>query len=196
MRKLSLLLMAGLVSMLAFAQTETKIQSRELLARAGQVASDQIPTNLADTEGDDIVIFRGTSYCEGLEDCRAFAFWGSGNARSVGYVELTEPDGITPSDYIWVDIHGFLWFESDNENGGFAVLPPAYLPKLGTLVENGTLQEVDQFFTANATRPLFVESSPAEGSTPEPSTPEPSTLLMLGSGAVLLFSRSRRSWRA
>jgi hypothetical protein len=191
-RKLSLLLMAYMLSMLAFAQTETKVQSgAPLFFGADQAVSDRISTNLADTEDVDAVMFRGNIYCLGVGDCRAFATWGSGNAISAGYVVLTEPDGITPSDYIWVDINGNLWFESDNESGGFAVLPPVYLRKLGTLVENGNLQEVDQYFGASAGRSLFIQSSPAERA-----TPEPLTLLMVGSGAVLLFSRTRRFWLA
>jgi len=142
---------------------------------------------VAGPEGDDSVLFKGNPYCVGLEACPAFAFWGP---TATGYVELLEPDGKTVSDYIWVDFTGFLWFESDNENGGFAALPPPGTPFLGSLIEDGTLQEVDQFFPGGVTRPLFVQSSPLEGT-----TPEPSTLLLLGPAAVFLFNRARRFGR-
>lgn len=186
MKRLSLVLIVCMVSILALAPP----------ASADQVASDPLAANSHDMEGDDQVLFKGQFYCVGVEDCRQFAFWGKVTARSAGYVVLTEPDGFTPSDYIWVDINGFLWFESDDESGGFAVLPPAYLRKLGSLVEDGTLQEVDQFFSPNPGRTLFVQSSPVERAVSEASTPEPSTLLLVGPAAVLLFSRMRRSWRA
>ncbi len=133
---------------------------------------------------DDEVLYQGTFYCVGQDDCRAFATWGG---TSAGYVELLEPDGKSVSDYIWVDFTGKLWFESDDANGNFAVLPPAGLPLLGSLKEDGTLQEVDQFFpgTGDGGRALFVQSV-------EASTPEPSTLLLFGPAAVFLFNRARR----
>ena len=138
--------------------------------------------------GSDSVLFENKPYCVNNDDCEAFAFWGP---TAGGYVELLEPDGSGKvSDYIWVDAKGFLWFESDDDQkcGGFCVLPPAGLPLVGTLVENGTLQEVDQFFPGGVTRPLFVESQ-------EPSVPEPSTLLLFGPAAVFLFNRARRFGR-
>ncbi len=138
-------------------------------------------------ENDDQVVFEGTAFCVGVEDCRVFAFWGG---TAAGYVLLTEPNG-QPSDYIWVDFNGFLWFESDNENGQFAVLPPAGLPKLGQLVETGSLQQVNQFFPGAALRPLFVQSSPIEST-----VPEPSTLLLVLPAAGLLAGRARRLWRS
>jgi hypothetical protein len=137
-------------------------------------------------EGDDQVLFQGSPFCVGMEDCRSFAFWGG---TAAGYVELTEPNG-QASDYIWVDFSGFLWFESADENGNFAVLPPPGLPKLGQLTEDGTLQQVNQFFPGAQLRPLFVESSPTE------SVPEPSTLLLVAPAAALLAGRARRFWRS
>lgn len=101
----------------------------------------------------DEVLFRGNLYCIGLEDCRAFAFWGN---TPGGYVEFLDGSGKT-SGYIWVDLSGLLWFEARNASGGFGALPPANLPFLGSLAVNGQLQEVDQFFPAGATRPLFVQ---------------------------------------
>ena len=139
----------------------------------------------------DQVVYKGTPYCVGNEDCEAFAFWGP---TPVGYVELLEPDGSGQvSDYIWVDYTGHLWFESDDNpacGGSFCTTPQLQspgIPLLGTLVENGQLQEVDQFFPAGVTRPLFVQS--VEG------TPEPSTLLLFGPAAVFLFNRARRFGR-
>jgi hypothetical protein len=132
--------------------------------------------------GTDEVLYRGTPYCVNNDDCEAFANWGPTTA---GYIELLEPDGSGQvSDYLWVDFTGHLWFESRDPGGTFAALPPAGLPLLGTLVEDGTLQEVDQFFPGGETRPLFVES--------DSTTPEPSTLLLVGPAAVFLFNRARR----
>jgi PEP-CTERM motif len=128
----------------------------------------------------DEVLYQGTLYCVGQDNCQAFATWGG---TAAGYVELLEPGGGSVSDYIWVDFTGQLWFESKDANGNFGALPPAGLPLLGTLIENGTLQEVDQFFPGGVTRPLFVES---------PSVPEPSTLWLFGPAAIFLFNRARR----
>ena len=103
----------------------------------------------------DSVLYKNTPYCVGQDDCRSFAEWGPDAA---GYVELLDSPGGPVSDYIWVDFEGFLWFESDNGTGKFGALPPAGLPLLGTLVENGQLQDVGVFFEADGTRPLFVQS--------------------------------------
>src|SRR5271166_2189884 len=130
---------------------------------------------------DDEVLYKGNLYCVNQDDCQAFATWGG---TAAGYVTLLEPDGKTISDYIWVDFTGELWFESDQGGGKFGALPPKGLPFLGSLIEDGTLQEVDQFFPAGVTRPLFVESNPP--------VPEPSTLLLFGPAAVFLFNRARR----
>lgn len=132
----------------------------------------------------DEVVYRNTPYCVGVDDCEAFASWGG---TAAGYVELLDSPGGKIGDYIWVDSQGILWFESDNGTGTFGALPPAGLPLLGTLVENGQLQEVDQFFPGGVTRPLFVQS--------ELDTPEPSTLLLFGPAALFLFGRARRFWR-
>lgn len=135
-------------------------------------------------QGFDEVLYKGQLYCVGVDDCEAFAFWGP---TAAGVVELLESPGGPVSDYIWVDFQGNLWFESD-DNGGFGALPPAGLPLLGTLVESGQLQEVDQFFPGGSTRPLFIESV-------EQQVPEPSTLLLLGPAALFLFNRARRFGR-
>ena len=132
----------------------------------------------------DEVVYRDAPYCVGIDDCEAFATWGG---TAAGVVELLDSPGGKISDYIWVDFTGKLWFESDNGTGNFAALPPAGLPLLGTLVENGSLQEVDQFFPGGVTRTLFVQS--------ELDTPEPSTLLLFGPAALFLFGRARRFWR-
>jgi PEP-CTERM motif-containing protein len=129
----------------------------------------------------DEVLYQGVVYCLGVDNCPNFATWGGSAA---GYVELLEPGGGSVSDYIWVDFTGELWFESKDANGNFGALPPAGLPLLGTLIENGSLQEVDQWFPGGGTRPLFVESPAA--------VPEPSTLLLFGPAAVFLFNRARR----
>lgn len=99
---------------------------------------------------DDSVLFMGQIYCEQLQYCPDFAFWG--NSPS-GYVELTKADG-TPTDYLWVDISGQMTFESSP----LKIRPPAGLPLVGTLVADGTYQEVDQFFPAGSNRPLFIQS--------------------------------------
>ena len=135
----------------------------------------------------DSVSFEGQVYCLGVEDCRNFASWGP---TAGGVFILTEPDG-TPSDYLWVNPDGTMTFESDNESGGFALLPPAGLPVFGTLVEDGTLQQINQFFPGGLGRPLYMQSDVVEGT-----TPEPSTLLLFGPAAVFLFGRARRLWRA
>lgn len=141
--------------------------------------------NLGAFADQDEVLFEGNVYCLGVDDCRNFAFWGG---TSGGYVVLYDANGTTISDYLWADANGFLTFESDLPGGGFAELPPAGLPFLGGLIENGSLQEVDQFIPGGVTRPLFIES--------KVDTPEPSTLLLFGPAAVFLFSRARRFWRA
>ena len=65
MKKLSLLLMACIISILAVA--------------------DQTPTKPA--EGDDSVMFMGQTYCVGVEYCPNFAFWGGGALKAAaGYV--------------------------------------------------------------------------------------------------------------
>jgi len=130
----------------------------------------------------DSVLYLGQVYCQGVDWCPSFAFWGPDAA---GYVELLEPDGKTISDYLWVDARGFLYFESDPLN----FTPPPGLPLLGSLIETGQLQEVDQFFPAGQTRPLFIQSEP-------PQTPEPSTLLLFGSAVGILFGVRRRFWGA
>lgn len=134
--------------------------------------------------GFDEVMFKGQLYCVGVDDCQAFAFWGP---TAAGYVELLESPNGPVSDYIWVDFNGFLTFESDDNSGGFAKLPPAGLPFLGSIVENGSLQNISQFFPGSVTRPLEVEST--EG------TPEPSTILLFGPAALFMFGRARRFWR-
>jgi hypothetical protein len=141
-------------------------------------------------ESEDQVVFRGHTFCLGLEDCPHFADWGP---TAGGVVILFEADGVTPSDYLWMTPDGFMTFESDNESGGFARLPPAGLPVVGTLIENGDFQEIDFFFPGfpGSNRTLTILSDNVGGT-----TPEPSTLLLFGPAAVFLFSRARRFWRA
>jgi hypothetical protein len=110
----------------------------------------------ASAQSGDAVLYQGKVYCLGITDCRAFAFWG---ATAPGYVVLYESDGRTVDDYLWVDFNGFLWFESRNASGGFAITPPAQLPFLGAIVENGQWQEVNQFFPGGRTRSLSMASS-------------------------------------
>ena len=110
------------------------------------VASPSAPSGDTDS-----MLFLGQTYCLQMDWCPAFAFYGP-MTTPTGYVELIEPDG-TPSDYLWVE-QGYLTFESSPLN----VPPPGGLPLLGKLVEDGTLQEVDQFFPAGRSRPLFMQS--------------------------------------
>jgi hypothetical protein len=124
------------------------------------------------------VLFLGQIYCQQMQYCPSFSYWGN---SPPGYVELTKTDG-TPSDYLWVDFKGQMTFESNPLN----VPPPAGLPLLGKLVDNGSFQEVDQFFPAGSNRPLFLEDSSSQ-LVPGSSTPEPSTLWLLGSGGLILF---------
>ncbi len=140
---------------------------------------------VADPTGTDEVFFEGNAYCIGVDSCPNFATWGG---TAGGYVVLYDSDGKTPSDYLWINFDGTMTFESELPGGGFAQLPPAGLPFLGGLVENGSLQEIDQFFPGGVTRPLFIES--------EVDTPEPSTLLLFGPAAVFLFNRARRFRRS
>lgn len=141
--------------------------------------------NLCAVADNDFVDFRGQTFCLGVDDCRDFANWGP---TVGGYVVLYEADGVTVSDYLWVNSDGAMTFESDLPGGGFAQLPPAGLVFLGGLIEDGTPQDLGVFFPAGEIRGLFVESK-------VDTTPEPSTLLLLGPGAIFLFSRARRFWR-
>jgi hypothetical protein len=124
-----------------------------------------------------------------MDWCPDFAFYGTGTPT--GYVELTDADG-TPSDYLWVDFQGNMTFESDP----LTISPPAGLPLLGTLVENGMPQEIDQFFPNGRTRPLFIESGSDAGMDSQSSAPEPSSLYLLAPAAGLAYRRVRRFWRA
>jgi len=127
------------------------------------------------------VLFLGTPYCvsQGGSYCPDFATWGG---TAGGYVEFKDPGGAIDA-YLWVDGTGELSFAS----GSALMTPPAGLPLLGIVTEDGTLQEVDQFYPGGVTRPLFVES---------PTVPEPSTLLLFGPAAVFLFKRARRFRRS
>jgi hypothetical protein len=133
----------------------------------------------------DEVVFEGQTFCLGSDDCQNFATWGP---TAGGYVVLYEADGHTISDYIWTNPDATLTFESRTASG-FALTPPTNDVFLGGLIENGQLQEIDQFFPAGATRPLFVLSK-------VDNTPEPSTLLLFGPAAMFLFGRARRLWRS
>jgi hypothetical protein len=157
----------------------TVVLSLTLPAVAGSVSTD------TDT---DSVVFLGQVYCLDMDWCPDFAFYGA--LTPAGYVELTEPDG-TPSDYLWVDYQGYLTFESTP----LTISPPPGLPLFGKLVEDGTLQEIDQFFPGGRSRPLFIQSGTDDGLSSQSSTPEPSTILLFGSAAEVAYQRTRRYWR-
>ncbi len=126
------------------------------------------------------VLYLGTPYCVSTTGsyCPDFASWGG---TAGGYLEFKDTGGGIDA-YLWVDGTGELSFAS----GTAIINPPAGLPLLGIITEDGTLQEVDQFYPGGVTRPLYVES---------PAVPEPSTLLLFGPAAVFLFGRGRRRWR-
>ncbi len=126
------------------------------------------------------VEYLGNFYCQSQTGsyCPDFAAWGG---TAAGYVEFKDPGGAIDA-YLWVDGTGELSFAS----GSAIVTPPAGIPLLGILTEDGTLQQVNQFYPGGDLRPLFVES---------PITPEPSTLLLFGPAALFLFGRARRFWR-
>ena len=126
------------------------------------------------------VLFLGTPYCVSQTGsyCPDFAMWGG---TAGGYVEFKDMGGAIDA-YLWVDGTGELTFAS----GTKLTTPPAGLPLLGIVTEDGMLDEVDQFYPGGVTRPLYVES---------PTVPEPSTLLLFGPAAVFLFNRARRGRR-
>jgi hypothetical protein len=137
------------------------------------------------------VVFLGQTYCLGLDWCPDFAYYGP-LTTPVGYVELTNASGV-PIDYLWIDYHGNMTFESSPLDNP----PPPGLPLFGQLVETGTLQEVDQFFPGGRGRPLFIDGgSGRDGITSQTSAPDPPTLLLLGSAAGLGFCRVRRGFRS
>lgn len=143
---------------------------------------------LANPSGDpDYVVFLGQTYCLGIDWCPNFAFYG--RATPIGYVELTDTSG-APTDYLWIDYQGNMTFESNPLNNP----PPSSLPLLGQLVETGTPQEVDQFFPAGQSRPLFINGgSTHDGMTSQSSAPDPPSLWLLGSAAGLVYRRARRA---
>jgi PEP-CTERM motif-containing protein len=126
------------------------------------------------------VEFLGTFYCVSQTGsyCPDFADWGG---TAGGYVEFKAPGGAIDA-YLWVDGTGELSFAS----GSAIVTPPAGLPLLGVITEDGKLDEVDEDYPGGVERPLYVES---------PTVPEPSTLLLFGPAAVFLFKRARRFGR-
>jgi hypothetical protein len=135
--------------------------------------------DLAPAPSQNQVEFLGVFYCQGLDWCPDFAFWGP---TAAGYIELTVNGA--PDVYLWVDAQGYLTFEYTPLN----VPPPAGLPLLASIPETGDLQEVNQYFPGGVLRPLYVESQLQ-------STPEPATLWMFGPVAVFLFNRARRALR-
>jgi hypothetical protein len=127
------------------------------------------------------VEYLGIFYCQSQTGsyCPDFANWGG---TAAGYIELKDPNG-TIDAYLWDDGTGELSFAS----GVALVPPPGGLPLLGIIVEDGTLQQVNEDYPGGEERPLYVESPV--------STPEPSTLLLFGPAALFLFGRARRFWR-
>lgn len=124
------------------------------------------------------VEYLGNFYCQSPSGslCLDFATWGG---TAGGYIEFKDPGGVIDA-YLWVDGTGLLSFAS-----GIALTPPpAGLPLLGIITEDGTLQQVNQLYPGGELRPLFVEI-----------VPEPSTLLLFGPAALFLFGRARRFWR-
>jgi hypothetical protein len=126
------------------------------------------------------VEYLGNFYCQSPNGsfCPDFADWGG---TSAGYIQFDAPGGGIDA-YLWDDGTGFLTFAS----GVALTPPPSGLPLLGIVTEDGTLQQVNQFFPGGVQRPLFVES---------PVVPEPSTLLLFGPAALFLFGWTRRFWR-
>ncbi len=145
------------------------------------VASPSVPSS-----GIDSVVFLGQTYCVQMPWCPNFAFYGP-ITTPTGYVELTTSAG-DPTAYLWVDRQGSMTFEANPLN----FPPPPGLPLLGQLVDDGTLQEIDQFFPAGRSRPLFMQAATDDGLVSQPAVPEPSTLLLLASAAGLAYSRGRR----
>ena len=117
-----------------------------LICTTGILAAETSSSNQSAGSTEEVV-YKGTVYCLNIRYCPDFAFWGN---SPPGYITLTQ--GGKPVVYLWVDFTGLLTFESSPLN----VPPPKGLPLLGTLVANGTLQEVDQFFPQGGDRPLFV----------------------------------------
>ncbi len=149
------------------------------LALSGSAAAGPLDPSGSNAE----VLFLGQLYCEQQQYCPNFAYWGT---TPPGYVELTTADG-TPSDYLWVAVNGELTFESAPLN----IPPPAGLPLLGELVENGMFQEVNQFFPAGSNRPLYIEDGSGGQKIASSSTPEPTTLWMFGAGGFAFLGRRR-----
>jgi len=126
------------------------------------------------------VEYLGNFYCQSQSGslCTDFALWGG---TAAGYVEFKSPGGGIDA-YLWVDGTGELTFAS----GVDLQAPPAGIPLLGIITEDGTLQQVNQLYPGGLLRPMYVES---------PTVPEPSTLLLFGPAALFLFGRARRFWR-
>ena len=118
-----------------------------LICTTGILAAETSPSNQPVGSIEEVV-YRGTVFCLNTRYCPDFAFWGN---FPPGYITLTR--GGKPVVYLWVDFTGLLTFECSPLN----VPPPRGLPLLGTLVDNGMLQEVDQFFPQGGTRALFVQ---------------------------------------
>ncbi len=126
------------------------LRSMGVLAIVLTLAGSVIANPSRPSGGTDSVLFLGQLYCIQMLWCPTFAFYGA--STPVGYVELTTADG-APTAYLWIDHRGFITFECRSLN----VPPPVGLPLLGMLVDDGRLQEIDQFFPAGASRPLFIQ---------------------------------------
>jgi hypothetical protein len=131
------------------------------------------------------VVFLGNAYCVSQTgsycEVDTPGIWGG---TAAGYISLFDPNG-TLDAYLWTDGDSDIWFAS----GDKIVPPPAGLPYLGSMTEDGSLQTVTQFWPGGwDSRLLQVES-------PVGTTPEPSTLLLVGPAAAFLLSRIRRFGR-
>jgi hypothetical protein len=161
--KLAVTLLAGLV-----------LSTASLRAQAGGPASD-------------LVFFGGQVVINAPEATNVSEFFPAfapappiPNIAVVLYEDATQS---VVSDQIWIQ-NGFFYFASDPD---LVNLQTLNIPVIGALVEDGTPQDVSQFFTLPAGT-LLVQSDV------EP-TPEPGTvsLALLGCGILLVLKRRMRN---
>ena len=103
-------------------------------------------------------------------------------------IQFNEPGTHIASDYLWIDMNGFLNFESDQPEDVLPIAPVG--PGVATIDETGQPQEVGHFFFTFQNTPLplqiFVTSDL------DMSVPEPSTFVTLGLGIISLQTCRRR----